>query len=485
MPPVMGGFIFMNKPTIIVPNIRALYKIFENDPPSRSGLNQEKLLYIISFVFNHQMKSYESDYGDDDYAVTISSKMFQSILGRTYKRSFDYLCNNGILELVSKHFSGVTCRKYVLRAKFSIEPSFYTIKNFAFGKTLKGRLNKKEKIKYPYFNKWLKLIEFDTEYATVFNNLLFESRKNYLPFQTISKKNRIKLSNPLNQFTHGQTSILKLQNKYDKTTIDEKGMRLHSALTSCPKLLRNFITIGGQHLVSIDLKNSQPYMLLALLDPNNFKKKSDAPNPHLPIPTSLLSTYNIPSIILRHSSIIQYSKEFQEYKMLVTSGKIYDDFVKLTQIDKKELDNGFSKRNIVKFRFMLCFYSANNANSQGMKTLFRSKFPKIYALMCDLKQKDHSTLSILLQRVESTLVLDKICGRISSEFPKIPLFTIHDSILTTPNNVEYVKSIIEEECEKYIGIAPMLSIEPCSPKENKKLLEDMDKELVFKFQANS
>ena len=82
------------------------------------------------------------------------------------------------------------------------------IKNFAFGKTLKGRLNKKEKIKYPYFNKWLKLIEFDTEYATVFNNLLFESRKNYSPFQTISKKNRLKLSNPLNQFTHGQNSIV-------------------------------------------------------------------------------------------------------------------------------------------------------------------------------------------------------------------------------------------------------------------------------------
>ena len=482
----MGGFIFMNKPTIIVPNISALYKIFENDPPSRSGLNQEKLFYIISFVFNHQMKSYESDYGDDDYAVTISSKMFQCVLGRTYKRSFDYLCDNGILELVSKHFSGVTCRKYVLTSKYSIEPSFYTIKNFAFGKTLKERLNKKEKIKYPYFNKWLKLIEFDTEYATVFNNLLFESRKKYLPFQTISKKNRKKLSNPLNQFIHGQTSILKIQNKYDKTTIDEKGMRLHSALTSCPKLLRNFITIGGQHLVSIDVKNSQPYMLLALLDPNNFTKKSVATTPpHLTIPTSLLSTYNIPSIILRHSSVIQSSKEFQEYKVLVTSGKIYDDFVKLTQIDKKELDNGFSKRNIVKFRFMLCFYSANNANSQGMKTLFRSKFPKIYALMCDLKQKEHSTLSILLQRVESTLVLDKICGRISSEFPKIPLFSIHDSILTTPNNVEYVKSIIEEECEKYIGIAPMLSIEPCSPKENKKKLEDMDKKLVLKFQANS
>jgi hypothetical protein len=258
-------------------------------------------------------------------------------------------------------------------------------------------------------------------------------------------------------------------------------MRLHSSLTSCPKLLRNFITIGGQHLVSIDLKNSQPYMLLALLDPNNFKKKSVSSNPHLSIPISLLSTYNIPSIILRHSSVIQSSKEFQEYKKLVTSGKIYDDFVKSTKIDKKELDNGFSKRDIVKFRFMLCFYSANNANSQGMKTLFRSKFPKIYALMCALKEKDHATLSILLQRVESILILDKICGRISTEFPRIPLLTIHDSILTIPKYVDQVVKVINEETKKFIGIQPMLSIEDCSPKINQSLLLEMDREVELKF----
>jgi len=474
----------MSKPAIIVPNLKLLNSIFDQDSPKSKGLKKDKLLYVISFVYYHQMKHHDSDSQDNGYGVTVSSKMFQKILAKKYKQYIQYLCDNNILKMVSKHLLGVTSRIYVLNSEFLTNPGYYTIENFTFVKTLK-RKNKKPPHKYDYLEKWLKKIDFDVEYATVFNNLMFESRKNYQPFQTISKKNRKRLSNPISQFAHGQVSILKMKDKDHSINIDNKGMRFYSNLTNCPKLLRNFITIGGQHLVSIDVKNSQPYMLLALLDPNNFKKKSDTSNPHLTIPISLLSTYNIPSIILRHSSVIQSSKEFQEYKKLVTTGKIYDEFVKLSQIDKKELDNGFSKRDIVKFRFMLCFYSANNSISQGMKTLFRSKFPKIYALMCDLKQKDHTTLSILLQRVESTLVLDKICGRISSEFPKIPLFTIHDSILTTPYNVEYVKSIIEEECEKYIGIAPMLSIEPCSPKENKKLLEEMDKELGLKFQANS
>jgi hypothetical protein len=469
----------MSKPAIIVPNLKLLNSVFDKDPPKEKGLNKEKLLYVISFVYYHQMKHHDSDSQDNGYGVTISSKMFQGILAKTYKQHFQYLCDNNILKMVSKHLVGVTSRIYLLNSEFLTNPGYCTIESFTFGRTLK-RINKKPQHKYDYLEKWLKKIDFDVEYATVFNNLMFESRKNYQPFQTISKKNRKRLSNPISQFAHGQVSILKMKDKDHSITIDKKGMRLHTHLTNCPKLLRNYITIGGQHLVSIDVKNRQPYMLLALLDPNNFKKNSDTSNPHLTIPTTLLSTYNIPSIILGHSSIIQASKEFQEYKKLVTSGKIYDDFVKSTKIDKKELDNGFSKRDIVKFRFMLCFYSANNANSQGMKTLFRSKFPKIYALMCDLKEKDHTTLSILLQRVESILILDKICGRISTEFPRIPLLTIHDSVLTIPKYVDQVVKVINEETKKFIGIEPMLSIEDCSPKINQALLLEMDREVELK-----
>lgn len=470
----------MSKPAIIVPNLKLLNSIFDQDSLNAKGLRKEKLFYIISFIYYHQIMRHDSDIQDDGYGVTISSKMFQSILGKKYKQHFQYLCDNNMLKMLSKHLVGVTSRVYVLNSEFLRNPDYYTIESFTFGKTLK-RINKKPPHNYDYLEKWLKKIDFDVEYATVFNNLMFESRKNYQPFQTISKKNRKRLSNLHSQYAHGQLSILKMKNKDHSITIDKKGNRLHSHLTNCPKLLRNFITIDGHNLVSIDIKNSQPYMLLALFQHKNFKKKSDTSNPHLTIPTTLLSTRNIPSIILGHSSVILNSKEFQDYKKLVTTGKIYDEFVKLAKIDENEIELGFSERDIVKFRFMLCFYSANSANSQGMKTLFRSKFPKIYALMCDLKEKDHTTLSILLQRVESILILNKICGRISSEFPKIPLLTIHDSILTIPKFVDQVVKVINEEAKKYIGIEPMLSIEECSPRMNQALLLEMDREVEQNF----
>jgi hypothetical protein len=95
--------------------------------------------------------------------------------------------------------------------------------------------------------------------------------------------------------------------------------------------------------------------------------------------------------------------------------------------------------------------------------------------MCAIKENDHTALSIALQRIESTLVLEKICGRIAKENPNIPLLTIHDSILTTPEHVEYVVSIIKSVLEENIGIAPKLSIEYCNPLINKKQLIGMNR----------
>ena len=474
----------MNRhPHLIVPNLPALKELFLQQAPELDGLDKEKLLFIVSFVFNHQIAFYDSRIlGDDLDGVTLCSSYFQKILSRKSKQHFEYLLNHGVLKLVRKHFPGATCRKYLLDEKYMKDPSFYTLSGFVFSRALNRHFEKKElKSKVAHFQKWLKKIEFDVEGATVFNNLMFESRKNYVPFQTISKRDRRTRSNPHYQYVNGQLSILRFKGKDDRCWIDNKGMRLHTCITKCPKLLRNYITLEGEPLVSIDIKNSQPYMLLALLNPMHIGKPrrtgyppTQHPPPTLQVPISDLSASNISSIILRHSSVIQSSIEFQEYREMVTNGTIYEHFVDLMKIDTKELELGFSPRDTVKFRFMLCFYSANGSRSGGMKPLFRSKFPKIYSLMCDLKEKHHNTLAILLQRVESILVLDKICGRIAQEKRNLPLFTVHDSILTTSAHVDYVKGIIEEECVRYIGVAPRLTIEACTPKENGFLLKKMD-----------
>jgi hypothetical protein len=470
------------KPTIIIPSIRELKELFRVHPPSALGLNEEKLFYIISFVFIHQLRNHDSSDDESDEYVTVCMKQLRKTHWDKAKDCIDYLLRHKILLLERKHFAGETCRRFSLNPIYMKDPSFYTITGHTFSKAVnKFRKAKKHKDQYEHLATWLNKIEYDVEGATVFNNLLFEARKKHAPFLTISKRNRRKPNDPYSQYVNGQMSIMRFSTKDKSYMIDNKGMRMHTSMTNSPKLLRNYITINGEHLVSIDIKNSQPYMLLGILNPNNFKAlrrtEPNLPSNHPWIPTADLTLPNLPSIIVRFSSEIHSSIEFQEYRKLVIEGIIYDEFIDLIQIDQAELDAGFTARDVVKFRFMLCFYSPNKTYSGGMKTAFKSRFPKMYRLINRLKMTHHNTLALLLQRVESILVLDKVCGRIIQEKPNVPLFTIHDSILTTPDNVDYVQSVMKEVFEQYIGVAPKMSVEYCTPAINKRKLEEMDCQL--------
>ena len=62
-------------------------------------------------------------------------------------------------------------------------------------------------------------------------------------------------------------------------------------------------------------------------------------------------------------------------------------------------------------------------------------------------------------RWEADLVLKKICGRIADERPDIPLFTLHDSVITTEKHVGYVRSVMSHVLEEWMGASPALKIE--------------------------
>jgi hypothetical protein len=72
-----------------------------------------------------------------------------------------------------------------------------------------------------------------------------------------------------------------------------------------------------------------------------------------------------------------------------------------------------------------------------------------------VKGKNYRHSAYLLQNLEATLFIYKICGRIMREKPALPLYTVHDSLLTTREHVEYVRSVILDEFRK-LGIHPTL-----------------------------
>ncbi|MFC2118073.1 hypothetical protein ACFLSY_05485, partial [Bacteroidota bacterium] len=90
-----------------------------------------------------------------------------------------------------------------------------------------------------------------------------------------------------------------------------------------------------------------------------------------------------------------------------------------------------------------------------IKKLLYSLIPNVFAIFNQFKKKDYKTLPVLLQRIESYLIIDLI----TKSIPKsIPIYTIHDSILTTEVHVKYVKEKLIWDIQKYTGLLPNVKI---------------------------
>jgi hypothetical protein len=101
------------------------------------------------------------------------------------------------------------------------------------------------------------------------------------------------------------------------------------------------------------------------------------------------------------------------------------------------------------------------------KRIFRDAFPNVYELFRLLKLKESSNLPRLLQRIESHLILKVITKSIARQNPKVPIFTIHDSIITTTGYEGFVKDILNEEMKRAISWPPNVSIETWQPQKAK------------------
>jgi hypothetical protein len=76
------------------------------------------------------------------------------------------------------------------------------------------------------------------------------------------------------------------------------------------------------------------------------------------------------------------------------------------------------------------------------------------AIQKESKIKGVAYLPILLQRVESYLILEKVCKQISKQHPTVPLIPVHDCIMTTVDNQEIVARIMKDVLTLETGLKP-------------------------------
>jgi len=180
--------------------------------------------------------------------------------------------------------------------------------------------------------------------------------------------------------------------------------RVHTNITSLRGECRKHLEIDGQKLVEIDIVNSQPVFVAQL-----YKKARLADE--------------------------GYDGKFEA---LCASGEIYDYLMaKVGLTDRAQFKTELFKK--------VLYANKYPAKPGPLLRLFAAEFPHLFAFIHDQQEAGVMKLACQMQKAESALMIAGVCGHFAQHHPEVPLITVHDAVLTTPQYVEMVKKQITKE----------------------------------------
>lgn len=414
--------------------------------------DKERLIHIIGLISS--IPAGKKDLITEDGFVPINSSVIRNYF-KDYLSYLDYLLRTGVLLTDDTYVKEEKSLGYKFSPEFENQPMVPYI-------YLAARNTQPEPILKERWNKALKIFEpnplLDCPYLAHWyqqKKLTISQSAKSFAWQRRTMADMLNPDkDPQAQYQSALYNIIAIENKEYKAQIDANVHRLHSAITNMQKDYRNFLKYDGKGLRTIDISNSQPFLLCILFNPAFWDKNADAyiNIGHLPeniqdmFPPSLLSE------IRRYVTSVPASK-LQNYIREASAGNLYEFM-------QRKINNPDIDRDRIKTMILITFFSDNKYIHQmtedaGLKRRFRALFPEVYRLIVLCKKNRKGRFACLLQSVESEIILHRCCKRIWDEGEhRVPVFTIHDSIATTEENVEFVKNIMDEELYKAAGVHP-------------------------------
>lgn len=450
-----------------MPNERI--KSINKNGVEQSYFDKDRLIYLIGLISSIPAKNKDS-ITEDGY-VLINSKLLRNFF-KDYISYLDYLIQTNIIVTDGVYIAGKKSLGYKFAEDYNTTLTEYHYNNVSIQEIPAihseifddevGDFIQNPILDYPYLFYW-----YDTKKLTIKKAEAIEFANNErqrkidlgIDYWDINRdkstSERIIRKNPISQYNAAIYNITSLSLCQYNAQIDSNVHRLHSVITNIQKPYRQFLRYNGMPLIGVDISNSQPYLLCALLNPLFWEKDNPLSLSLYQLAQNILSLFNDSKIaqIQRYLSGINEAN-LTEYKEKASQGQVYEYMMETINAHNNTLT-----REDVKTMMMTVLFSDNRYLPE-LKKLFRHSFPAIYELIKIIKRGNHKSLPCLLQNMESVIILHQCCKRIWEEYNhEIPIFTIHDSICTIPQYVEIVKSIMEEELEKSIGHAPHLKIE--------------------------
>lgn len=461
-----------------------------------SFYDKERMIFILGLI-NSKPANNKSLLDEDGY-IPISSKDIRYFF-KDYLSYLNYLIDTCILESDNCYIAGEKCKCYRYTAQYfnspffihrysrAIEGTISPIEEEVFNKATK-ELERNALLDCDYLANWYraKKIQIDADSACEYANnkkqrLIDAGSANWEQTNTwdVSLR-RFRRKNPYQQYASTIHNINVILFHQYRAKIDTNVHRLHSVLTNLQKDIRSYITYEDIPLVSIDVKNSQPYLICLILNQEFWNSRSVFPVNINSLPKNIIEMFTTPSSII--AGINEYfpsitDNSLEEYKIQVSNGRLYEviqDWVN----SKPSRRNNLIDRKKVKTSLLAHFYAENKgepARKYLTERAFETLFPSVEGLCRLIKEdyegasidKQYSRLACLLQSIESEIILHRCCKKIWEDGEqKVPVFTIHDSIVTTVEHQDFVRRIMLETLTNCVGIQPTLSIETWIPSNN-------------------
>ena len=406
----------------------------------KEGINNKGLVYI----HNHRLKE----------------------LHTKYRSIIIWLKQNKIIDVFEGYSEFFYPKSYKLSDKYLFSAPKKILITDAVSKKKISSFNpveEKDKNKYSWLYNNILKSEFTinkSKFDNLINNLLHQDLQIYTPTEAYRKLWERILS----------LDILLGKNIW--FSVDPFGHRLHTNITSIKKEVRELLTINKHQLGEVDVSCSQPFFLLPVLEDTLNSNKSlfqlnniaDYTAFKTAVLQGLLYNYFILSYknIYGDNGIQEYVNKSFRLRQLALSGKFKTISYGQTGYRLKysvggkwipEDLRGKSERDIAKTMIFNVLYGKQK-ESKGPKAVFKETFPTVWALIGIIKNGNHKDLAKLLQRKEADLILNVVCKRLREKSKTTPVFTIHDCVITTTENLTLLETIIKEELFKNTGNHP-------------------------------
>jgi len=237
--------------------------------------------------------------------------------------------------------------------------------------------------------------------------------------------------------------------------VDDYG-RIHTNLTNLAKSLRGFLTVDGKRLVNVDISESQPLFMGMVIAKSNGQTEAAREG------ASRTEGSHPPSLMMDNTMMdknpllegafdrARLPNDLRGYIELCEARGLYQAVAHRVGKTRDEAKQGV----------MVVFFD-KPGHRNAVSAVLDELFPTVMGAMRDIKRPDYRRLAHFAQRIESAFMFGRVVPRIMELRPDLFIATIHDSILTTAGDAEFVRKAMRDEFAQ-LGLSPQVKVEPCS-----------------------